>query len=471
MRIPVMTGPNTASAHTTRRFSPPGPRRSGAWALLLALVVAPLSPAARADTAAAPTPAALDEAFIYAAPVYEVAKARYAGTDARPADRSALNHLMHRRNLSTHENRTVTTPNNDTLYSQAFLELGGSPVEITTPDFGDRYFSVAFMDVFTNNFATIGRRTTGTKAQHYFVVGPDWKGTPPNGATVIRAPGNWVWVLVRILIQGPEELAEVRRLQDAITLRAVTPFTPEPALAPKPGDAENFIAIVNQALAHNPPPAADAPVLARLKLVGIGPGLKVPEGAVLDAWRSEFPKLRKRLFETFESYQPPTIRDGWNVRTGDLGDFGTDYPFRAIVAFVGLAAMVPAEAIYTNAVTDRDGHQLQSDRHYRFRVPADGFPVDAFWSLTAYEETPDGALYFADNAIHRYAIGDRTRGLVKNADGSIDILIQHDPPIGPLAANWLPIPTGPVKLTLRAYQPRAELLKGTYRFPGIELVP
>ena len=174
-----------------------------------------MAPAPPAESIAA----TIDEAFVYALPVFEMARARYAGTAARPADKSALNRLMHRRTLSTAENRTVTTPNNDTLYSQAFLELSGSPVEINTPDFGDRYFSIAFMDVFTNNFAVVGRRTTGTKPQHYYVVGPDWQGSAPAGATLIRAPGNWVWVLVRILVQGPEELPQVQRLQDEISLR------------------------------------------------------------------------------------------------------------------------------------------------------------------------------------------------------------------------------------------------------------
>jgi hypothetical protein len=415
-----------------------------------------------------PVPATIEDAYVYALPVFEVARARYAGTAARPADKSALNRLMHRRNLSTAENRTVTTPNNDTLYSQAFLDLSGSPVDITTPDFGDRYFSIAFMDVFTNNFAVIGRRTTGTKPQHYYVVGPQWKGDTPAGATLIRAPGDWVWVLVRILIQGPEELAQVQGLQDAINLRVVTPFTPPASIAPRTDDAESFIAVVNEALARNPPPPADRAILGRIRALGIGPGLAAPDQAVLDAWKTEFPTLRKHLLDTFETLQPPTIHDGWNYRTADLGNFGTDYAFRAVVAIVGLAALEPAEAMYSNAAGDKDGKPLQSDRHYRWRIPPEGLPVDAFWSLTAYEQTPEGALYFADNPIHRYSIGDRTRGLVKNADGSIDILIQHDAPAGPLAPNWLPIPAGPVKLTLRAYQPRAELLRGQYRFPGIE---
>ena len=424
-----------------------------------------------AAPAQVPSPADIDEAYAYALPEFDIAVARYQGTTARPADRSALNQLRHRRTLSTHENRTVTTPNNDTLYSQAFLDLSGTAVDITTPDFGDRYFSLAFMDAYSNNFAVVGRRTTGTKPQHYWVVGPGWKCTTPAGARLIRAPGNFVWVLVRILIQGPEELTEVQRLQDGISLKAVSAFTPHDLIEPRADDAVNFIAVVNQVLFLNPPPRADAPELQRIRAAGIGPGLPVPTGEALAAWQAEFPKLKARLLENFVKQQPLKIIDGWNYRTADLGDFGTDFLFRAVVAVVGLAALPPAEAIYTNAMGDKNGQPLQSDQHYRWRIPPGGLPVDAFWSLTAYEETPSHALYFADNPIHRYAIGDRTRGLVKNADGSIDILIQHDQPTGPLAANWLPIPTGPVKLTLRAYQPRAALLHDKYRLPGIEPVP
>jgi hypothetical protein len=96
-------------------------------------------------------------------------------------------------------------------------------------------------------------------------------------------------------------------------------------------------------------------------------------------------------------------------------------------------------------------------------------PVDAFWSISIYEVEPDGRVFFADNPIHRYAIGDRTRGLKRNADGSIDILMQRDKPAGNLLANWLPAPaSGHAHLSLRLYQPRAEILNGSFAFPALE---
>jgi hypothetical protein len=77
-------------------------------------------------------------------------------------------------------------------------------------------------------------------------------------------------------------------------------------------------------------------------------------------------------------------------------------------------------------------------------------------------------LFFGDNPIHRYAIGDRTKGLVRNQDGSLDILIQKDSPGAGREANWLPIPAKRFALVARAYLPRAALLDGSFRYPGVQ---
>jgi hypothetical protein len=111
---------------------------------------------------------------------------------------------------------------------------------------------------------------------------------------------------------------------------------------------------------------------------------------------------------------------------------------------------------------------LTGEHRYRLHVPKD-LPLDGFWSLSMYEAQPDGRLFFADNPLHRYAIGDRTRELRRNVDGSLDILIQKGTPAADQIANWLPVPTsGRLQLTLRLYQPRAELLDGSFSFPALE---
>ena len=99
---------------------------------------------------------------------------------------------------------------------------------------------------------------------------------------------------------------------------------------------------------------------------------------------------------------------------------------------------------------------------------ADGhLPVSSFWSLSLYEATPDGQFFFTDNPLARYAIGDRTQGLVAAPDGSLDIWIGHTDPGGECTANWLPAPAGPFALFMRAYLPKTELLEGGYRLPPV----
>jgi hypothetical protein len=134
--------------------------------------------------------------------------------------------------------------------------------------------------------------------------------------------------------------------------------------------------------------------------------------------------------------------DGWTYPPPDLGEFGDHFIFRAIVAVTGLGALNPAEAMYMRPAGDGDG-LFEGDGLYRLSLPGP-IPADAFWSLTMYESTGDGRFFLTENPLNRYAICDRTEGLMRG-----------------------PMVTGPFALTLRAYLPRPELLSGAYRLPAI----
>jgi len=136
------------------------------------------------------------------------------------------------------------------------------------------------------------------------------------------------------------------------------------------------------------------------------------------------------------------------------------------VALSGLAALPPEEAIYLRPVGP-DGRTVFHDGAYQLHLPGP-LPVDGFWSLTMYEATADGQFFLTANPLNRYAIGDRTPGLVRGPNGEIDIFIARDDPGGAKTANWLPAPaSGPFAVSLRAYLPRAELLDGRYRLPPL----
>ncbi|TAJ70183.1 MAG: DUF1254 domain-containing protein [Phenylobacterium sp.] len=428
--------------------------------------------AAVRGAAAARAPVTADglrPAFFYAFPLYEMARIAQERT-AAAGGTGGLNTITHRAQLLDHRARQVSGPNNDTIYSSAFLDLAGGPLDLIIPTERDRYFCVAFMDAFTDNFAYVGARATHGRGGRFWVVGPHWRGAPPRGAQVIRAPTNDVWMLARILVDGPGDLPAAQALQRQIALVA-------PAGRPPPGpwsnrathaaDGANFLAVVNEVLARSAGGGSQLARATRFSSVGVGTS-RAPDADLLAAWNAWIPAGLAELQEAFQ-YRDLVV-DGWSYQEPGVGEFGTKDRLRAAVALGGIAALGEAEAMYFHATRAADGTLLDGRRAHRWRVPAGGVPADAFWSLSMYAAEPDGRFFFADNPIHRYAIGDRTPGLVVAADGSLDILIQHEPPDGVLAANWLPAPAGPMRLALRAYMPRPELRRRRWRLPPLQAV-
>jgi hypothetical protein len=221
-------------------------------------------------------------------------------------------------------------------------------------------------------------------------------------------------------------------------------------------------------------PASERGLLERLSFVGLRPGdantwSKLPE-TTRTRWGEAFSALRKQL-PGIAAAGGRRQHDGWGYALSHLGNFGSDYPYRAVVALLGLAALDPAEAIYVTTLTDGGGNRLDGAQRYRLRLPPGGMPVDAFWSLSMYGPSPDGRRFFVDNPMRRYAIGDRTRGLKRNPDGSLDVWIQHASPGADKETNWLPAPPGPFTMVLRAYQPRLEFRDGRFRMPPVERLP
>ena len=91
------------------------------------------------------------------------------------------------------------TPNNDTFYGEAFLDLGREPVVVQTPSDVPvgHYWVMQIADVFTNVVHTLGS-AWGTPGGKYLLVGPDWQGDKPDGfVDVIRLTTNYGGVFPR----------------------------------------------------------------------------------------------------------------------------------------------------------------------------------------------------------------------------------------------------------------------------------
>ena len=394
------------------------------------------------------------EAWLYALPLIEMAttRARLLKTPG-----SAINKLTHTRDLSTHASRWVTTPNNDTLYSSAFLDLTQGPVTLTVPATGARYWSAAIMDMFTNNNAVLGLRTVGGEGATFTLVGP---GQPSKGPNPVRVATPHAWLLVRTLVVDDADLPAARKVQNGFALTGPKAAVP-PAYTARDAEVGHYFAAARALLAADPAPATDQKILRKTAaFLGAGP---------FDAGAAQAGAQQAQMITRFAKGRQ-TFTDGWAYPRANLGDYGQDYIYRAIVALMGLGALPVAEAMYMKAAGDDGAGLFTGDGLYRLSLPAD-MPLDGFWSLSMYEATADGQFFFTDNPLNRYAIGDRTAGLKREADGSLNLWIGRTDPGGDRSSNWLPAPkSGPFAMYLRTYLPRAELLDGRFRFKPVEKV-
>src|SRR5690606_3616104 len=106
------------------------------------------------------------------------------------------------------------SPNNDTLYLIAICDVRNGPLVLHVPDTRDRYYVLQFVDAWTNNFAYIGRRATGTAEAHYLLAPSEYTGPAPEGMQVVRAPSGLFAIVGRIAVEGEADLPAAHALQD-----------------------------------------------------------------------------------------------------------------------------------------------------------------------------------------------------------------------------------------------------------------
>src|SRR5215469_13022135 len=395
-----------------------------------------------------------------------------------------FNSFSHASRLAGPDDRFVSI-NNDTIYSIAQIDVSGSPVLLRAPDTHGRYYVLQFVDAWTNNFAYVGRRATGTAAGSFLLVPPGWQGGAPNGARVIEFPTTVGTIVGRWACDGPADLDAVRALQGKLALDpqgspAAAMGIPAPAAVPEElaffeqlrtwmqafppsaEDQEHQQRFASLGLLDPACPYRDCPPeLAQALTAGADAGKRRMEAAltagglapVVNGWTLTFHMFDYNL----DHLGPGTVDDpAW-----EMSDRDASYLARALAARGGLWGNHGYEAAYPMTYTDSDGNQLDGHNRYTLRFDKDP-PVDAFWSITMYD-LPD--FYLVANPINRYSIGDRTPVLHRDPDGSVTIVIQHDQPAD--TSNWLPAPAAPFRPLMRLYQPQAAVLDGTYKIPPI----
>ncbi len=380
----------------------------------------------------------------------------------------------------------VVSPNADTLYSSAFLDLSHGPMVLSVPDTGERYYLMQMLDAWTNVFASPGTRTTGNGKHDFAITGPNWSGELPAGVEEIKAPTNLVWIIGRTYCAGPADYDAVHKIQAQYKLTPLSAWgtayappenvdvDPNVDLKTPPVDQvddlrlSDFFHRLAMLMKDNPPAPADQPVVRDLAKIGIVPGEPFDPTTLT-------PTSAKALKDGYTAGRAIVIKAGKNPSGGkmvhrngwsyalEVGSYGTNYLFRAAVAWMGLGANLPEDAVYPRIVTDVNGQKLTGKNQYVLHFDKNQMPpARAFWSLTMYNPKQ----FFVANPIGRYAIGDRDK-LKFNPDGSLDIYVQNERPAEDKEANWLPAPADEFNIVMRLYWPQPEVLEGVWTPPPI----
>lgn len=426
------------------------------------------------------------QAYVFGFPYVYLPTLRWSWvTVAKSADElplsAPINHFSHVRKLADASYRGGGSPNQDTLYSTAWVDVSKEPVILSHPDMGDRYFTFELAGLDSDNFAYVGKRTTGGKAGSFALVGPGWKGKLPKGVKAL-APSRTPTVLIfgRTLIDGEADVRAVNALQNQYTLIPLSFYGRKDAKLPasrdvwKPFDAKTDPLAdwktMNRAMTEDPPEARLAKLTELFGKVGIGPGQNVEKQDELTKRGLARAAVdgRKLLKDVIDSGELGKRVNNWSIPPRSFGRAGLvdDFLLRgSLQCMGGIIANEPEEAVYYNTTKDGVGQLFDGAKRYTMRFAPGQLPkVNGFWSITMYDPT----FNFTANPINRYSIGDRTSGIKKDVDGGLTIYIQNTSPGADKESNWLPSTmSGPFFMVMRTYMPGTEIVEQKWAPPAV----
>src|SRR5436190_955744 len=430
---------------------------AGAVAVTILTGSATFTTVRAADITPAETKAIAEEGFIYGLPIvmnYGVMY-EYAVDKGNPEFKAPFNQIKNEARVFTYKDTAIVTPNSDTPYSFAWLDLRAEPIVLSVPAVEKgRYYAVQLEDGNTFNYGYIGSRATGNEAGDYMVAGPDWKGTTPQGIKkVFQSTTQFSLAGYRTQLFNPEDMPNVIKVQSGYKVQPLSAYLKQPA--PPAAPAINFPNINKElvktkffeyldfALQFAPPGPEEKEI--RAKLASIGKNLSSEQKAAVGlGMKDGDAKIEAGVKDL------GTKINGWNIAsiTGDRAFFNGNWLKRAEAAQAGIYGNDAVEAMYPLTKTLANGEPLDGSKHnYTLTFEPGQFPpVNAFWSVTMYDgKSP----LLIQNPINRYLINSpMLPQMKKNADGSLTLYIQKDSPGKDKESNWLPAPNQTIHLVM-----------------------
>ncbi len=442
----------------------------------------------------AETKAIAEEGFIYGLPIVMNYAVMYEfSVDKNSSQYKApFNEIKNDHRVFTYTDTAIVTPNSDTPYSIAWLDLRAEPMVLSVPAVDkSRYYAVMLCDGNTFNYGYIGSRATGFDAGDYLVAGPDWNGaTPPGIKQVFHSGTQFSMAIYRTQLFNPDDMPNVIKVKAGYKVQPLSANLHQPAPPAAPAISfpkiddkmvkTNFFEYLDFALQFAPPAPDEKEIRAKLARIGIGAGKTFDFKDLSLEHKAELLLAMKDGEAKVEHYLSTGIKhiNGWKVGSffGDRAFFNGNWLERAAAAKGGIYGNDAIEAMYPITKTLADGQPLDGSKHnYTLTFPAGQFPpVNAFLSVTMYDGKSQ---LLIKNPINRYLINSpMLPGMKMNADGSLTIYIQKDSPGAEKESNWLPAPNGPIYLVMRLYWPKTtppSILpagEGTWKPPAVKKV-
>lgn len=431
------------------------------------------------------------QAYVYGFPAIMYANLRYQWVESGQGPvQMGVNQYWHSRGLADPKLQYGGSPNRETPYSLAILDLA-EPVVLTVPANPDqRYYTLQLMDFYSDTIGYVGVRATDNVAGDYLVTGPGWKGEVPKGIKgVIPSWTPWAFIAGRTYTDGSEaDMVKMRAFQDGYKITPLSAYGKSGAMPAPRKDVMDVAAktdplgafkTMNAVMKENPPPARDEALMKQFALVGLGPlakgNLDDLDPAIQRGLQRALVDGNALLGKTAKVGGSITgatrVQNGWFYGASNWGRMAADGDFlgrAGTQAFSGITEHLIEESVKLRTFVDAEGQPLNGDNRYVIRFSKDEIPeARSFWSVTLYDERFN--LVF--NEAGRYSFGDKVPGLNYGEDGSLTIYIQPDQPQGDKASNWLPSPKGQdFNLFLRTYFPGPKLLDQSYVAPAVQKV-
>ena len=224
------------------------------------------------------------QAFVVTLPLViverERARREHLTESASNQPTAPINQIGHMARITVASREMPYSPNNDTVYSGALLDLRAEPMILHAPDIFDRYCTFQMADAYIKNTPyTVSTRVNGGKSANVALVGPNWTGELPEGMPVVRFPTLYGLIAARIRVDNQDDADSiVAPLHKQTTLSDWKGGPDKLAMPPAPlnrpvyTDEFAYFRRAAELMTECPPMAADAAAVEIMKRIGMEAG-------------------------------------------------------------------------------------------------------------------------------------------------------------------------------------------------------